>query len=236
LSFVIAGWLIVSLLHLGAFGIHSFKLSDDYPEMDTIGTNYQAYNEGYHLLSLSTVYDKSKSEKIIRTVKVNNQFYDFDNLNLDSNNRMRLNIKEKIIEGNFSENRISLEITKKQFLTFRDIGKWYSLIFFLLQTLFAYFIFRIGISYCRNKFFSKKNSNRLLYLGIVTVLIGGNMYFKGLIQQFVVNNVTGSCFRIFPLESWEFFPYILIIGLFIIVVSGFYKDAVALKKQNDLTI
>ncbi len=237
LSIIVGILLFLSLSHFAVFGVfRHFDFNNSNPPLDTTKTGYVAHVGNYQLYDLRTFYDKSKSSDIQRSITIYQNFYSFDNLNLDSNSVMRLQIGNKEVIGEFYPSNITLNITKNQIKIFRKIAIGSEFLYFLLQFMLVYFVFRILISYWRNEFYAKKNPRRLLAVGIVTTVIGSFLYFKGLIQQIIINQVTGSYFEIFPKEYWEYVPHISILGLFIIVVSRFYKDAVAIKEQNDLTI
>jgi len=218
-----------------------FNSPKGYPNIDTsmdttIGSKYVSYSEDYYLYHLMAKFDSKESPKIQLRIKMNQNFYDFSNLNIDSNSNLHIMGRDGMIHGYYDKDYLTVDISHDTYMKLKKYGHLFTLLYFLIQTLFSYLMFRIVLSYCRNKFYSIVNSRRMFLLGIMTTIVGIIFYFKGIIQQSILRKTTGFDFRVQAKEPWEFFPYVLILGLFIIVVSRFYKDAVALKENNDLTI
>lgn len=241
LSFVIGGWLIVSfgLLILSVY--HTINISDDYPFINnhvdsTEGRQIINYSEHYFLYDLTSEFDSDKGSDIVVGLQMNQKFNDFGSLHSNSKGEFKYNGKKGDVTGQYNPSYISIEIEQQQFMKYRKIGLRLSMLFFLLQTILSYLIFRLVFSYCKNRFYSSLNPRRMFWIGIITTIIGSAFYFKQLWQKAILNKMEGLELKAARSEIWEMFPYVLILGLFIIVVSRFYKEAVILKEQNDLTI
>ncbi|MBP6455576.1 MAG: hypothetical protein KA275_02500 [Chitinophagaceae bacterium] len=187
--------------------------------------------------SLLSIYNSSKENSFIAknyTIEVNQKFY--EPKGLDSNNNFTFKSNNKIQNGCYKEDKLTLTISEKEYMKFEKLGNYFMFIYFGIQTLLLFLLFYISFLFYKRNYYQPQLKMLLYILSITTLIIGVYKYCEGYFQQYFLNKILQTNFVVENKSIWEYVPLEIIFGIFFLFLTVLYKEMLSLKEQNDLTI
>jgi hypothetical protein len=194
--------------------------------------NNKIQNQGcdYSLLSVFNTSDENSFIAKKYSIEVNQKFYEPNGL--DSNSNFIFKGNNKIQDGFYTQDKLTLTISEKEYMKFEKIGKYFMLIYFGFQTILLFVLFYISYLFSKRKFYQPQLKILLYALSFSTLIIGIYKYGEGYIQQYILNKILQTNFVVEYKSIWEYVPLEIIFGIFFLFLSFLYKEMLSLKEQT----